>query len=183
MIEFCQFIKAVFSKWVALLSGIASIATSIILDHVRDHPALSGTIAHGLLWSFASACLVVAFFLVWRTENRRANKAEQPKYSQKIAEFVRSETLKASPNNQRVLDHLAMGGRISWSDAHYDFGTDPARGLSDVSAILRTDGLESENIHRIYYSIDPAYLDAVRDYFIANPLPPKQDGEKPGTMP
>ena len=58
------FILAVGSEWVALMSGIASVAIAVWLQINKK-----SVIGSGVSWATGILCLFLAFFLAWRKEH------------------------------------------------------------------------------------------------------------------
>src|SRR3982751_6872206 len=72
-----RFTSTIWSDWIALLSGIASVVLAFLGELARNSVALGKS-----LWVAAAACVIVAAFRAWRKERLRVEELErrfQPK--------------------------------------------------------------------------------------------------------
>jgi len=137
-----------------------------------------------LLWTFVArnvppgqviiGCAAIYFFVstfnLWQRERNRADKADGPFFAELSAE-VGERMLLMDKFQKLHLKRMAVSGSIRVVDA------DTVRDLDGINT--KTDWLQTEPNGR--WTIQSAYLPALRRYFVDHPISPP-DG-RPGTIP
>jgi hypothetical protein len=118
-----------------------------------------GAVPRTVIGAAAIGYLVFASYAAWLKERKRADEAESKSEATRPSEqamaFVRAEILRLAAAEKLLVAHLVIGGSIRKVDAMRNFKVEPA------SQLLKwEDGA---------CRIDPAYLEAVKQYFKENP--------------